>query len=387
MTRVYWVVLLLVGLLSWPGCGGPTGPADGQEGDGDQQAEAVEPDDPAAVEALQAAASGLKRDGDGFVVEVDFRGAAVDDDTLAHLAGLQRLQKLTLTDIKPRQIESVESGDLIDRPMSDAGLAVLADKTTLRHLDLRGCPITNAALEHVAGLTDLQSLRLSGENGKTMVDDDGLAQLAGLTGLKVLALDFLFVSDEGIAQLDRLKNLKELYLKATSVGDELLAALPQYPQLKKLRVSQTGITDDGLAHLAKLPQLVELDLSECGQLSDGGMPHLSGLTNLVRLNLWRVNITDDGVAHLAGLINLEWLNLDNTLLSDAGLEHLAGMTQLEFLHLGSTGVTDAGMRSLEPLSSLKDLRVTRTGVTADGVAELKNKLPEVKIQLVYIPGQ
>ena len=62
------------------------------------------------------------------------------------------------------------------------------------------------------------------------------------------------------------------------------------------------------------------------------------------------------------------------------------MKQLEFLHLGSTAVSDVGLKFLAPLTALKDLKVTRTAVTEAGVEELKQQLPDTKIQLKYLVG-
>jgi len=325
-----------------------------------------------AVAALKTSGAQLKHDGDGAVVEVSFRGTSVGDDALEPLASLPRLRSLLLN----------------DTAITDAGLATLGTIATLENLDLRGCAVSNDGMAHLAGLKKLRGLKLAGSEGKTTVDDDGLAALAELTELKAVALDKLWVSEVGLAHLKNSRKLEELYLAGTLVGDETPALLAEhFPRLKKLRISQTGLCDAGMDGLANLKALESLDISECASLSDAGMEPLAELTNLAWLNLWRAPVTDAGVAHLAGLVNMRWLNLDNTQLTDAGLVHLKGMTQLEFLHLGSTAVSDAGMPALEPLVSLKDLKVTRTAVTAKGVEKLRETLPETVIQLKYIQGQ
>jgi Leucine-rich repeat (LRR) protein len=333
--------------------------------------EPAKTDDPSAVEALSKTASELKRDDDGFVIEVSFRGTTIGDDALKPLLGLRRVRSVLLN----------------ETPITDNGLATIGRLLTLTNVDLRGCKVSNAGIAHLAGLSRLRGLKLTGKDGAATVDDDGLDAIAKLTSLKALALDHLWVSEEGLAKLKGLERLEELYLAQTVVGDEALALFTQFPRLRKLRISQTQITSKGLSHLSKLDQLEDLDLSENGQLDDEGMAPLAGLKQLKRLNLWRVPITDAGVAHLKGLTNLQWLNLDNTQLSDAGLEYLREMKQLTFLHLGSTAVTDAGLEDLESLTALKDLKITRTAVTVDGVTKLKKKLPDTEIQLKYIEGQ
>ena len=180
-----------------------------------------------------------------------------------------------------------------------------------------------------------------------------------------------------------LEGLEELYLAGTLVGDESAGVLVQFAKLRKLRLSQTQFGDSGLEQLKSITTLVELDVSENSLITDAGMAHVSEMTSLQKLNLWRVQVSDAGLEPLGKLKNLLWLNLDNTLASDAGLPALSGMSRLEFLHLGSTAVTDQGLVHLEGLTSLKDLRVTRTNVTESGVAGLQKKLPGAAIQLKY----
>jgi hypothetical protein len=332
---------------------------------------APEPDDAGSVSALEEAGAKLKKDGDGLVIEVDFRGTTVGDSALEHLAGLRRVRSVLLN----------ETG------VTDAGMATVGKVATLQNVDLRGCTISNAGLEPLAALSELKALRLSGESGTTSVDDDGMKHVAKMKNLKALLLDFLWISEVGLEQLAGLDKLEELYLAKTLVGDDALATMSQFPRLKKLRISQCQFENEGLAHLAKVTTLEDLDLSENNSINDAGMPHLSGLKKLKRLNLWRTYVGDPGVENLAGLTAMEWLNLDNSQISDDCLKHLSGMSKLSFLHLGSTLVSDSGLPALEGLTSLKDLKVTRTAVTEEGVAALKKKLPNTEIQLRYIAGE
>ncbi|MCA9246171.1 MAG: hypothetical protein KDA42_03620, partial [Planctomycetales bacterium] len=288
---------------------------------------AAEADDPSAITALNKLATSLKHDDDGFVIEVNFRGAQIDDAALAHLAGLARIKSVLLN----------------DTAISDDGLKTIGQLTTLANLDLRGCKVSNDGMAHLVGLDKLRALRLSGQSGATTVDDDGMQSIGKLTALVALPLDFLWVSEEGLAKLDGLKNLEEIYLARTLVGDDAMKELQRFPKLKRLRISQTSVTGAGLEHLAPIKTLVDLDLSENSQLDDAGLAPLADMKQLTKLNLWRVAMTDEGAAHLAGLTRLEWLNLDNTQLTDAGLPYLAGMAKLSFLHLGSTSVSDDGL--------------------------------------------
>ncbi|MFT5093491.1 MAG: hypothetical protein ACI93T_002320 [Porticoccaceae bacterium] len=371
------ILLLAIAASLISGCK-PTAAPTGSSTPGTDSSETVtvpkvapEPDDAGSVSALEEAGAKLKKDGDGLVIEVDFRGTTVGDAALENLAGLRRVRSVLLN----------------ETAVTDAGMATVGKVTTLQNVDLRGCTISNAGLEPLTALPELKALRLSGESGVTSVDDDGMVHVAKMKNLKALLLDFLWISEVGLEQLAGLDKLEELYLAKTLVGDDALAMMSQFPRLKKLRISQCQFENAGLAHLTKVTTLEDLDLSENNSINDAGMPHLSGLTKLKRLNLWRTYVGDPGVESLAGLTAMEWLNLDNSQISDDCLKHLSGMSKLSFLHLGSTLVSDAGLPALNGLTALKDLKVTRTAVTEEGIAELKKSLPDTEIQLRYIAGR
>ncbi|RMF40609.1 MAG: hypothetical protein D6753_11395 [Planctomycetota bacterium] len=328
--------------------------------------------DPAeAIAALEASGARLKRSDDGLVTDCDLRGVDLEDalaESLVQLRGLRRLY--------------ADRGGF-----SREGWEQIGGISTLELLDLRGVSLDNAALAAlVRDLPRLRALRLSGQNGATTVDEEGMAPLANCPQLRALALDHLWIGQPGLQKLVDLPHLAELYLAGTLVDDPALETLSKINTLRKLRLAQTAITADGLQHLTALP-LEDLDISECSQVFDPAMKPVGKMVTLQRLNLWRDAITDAGVAHLANLVNLQWLNLDNTQLSDDGLEHLSNMSRLEFLHLGSTLVSDAGMPRLYGLKSLKDLKVTRTAVTEEGVKGLIEAIPGLKVQLKYVAGQ
>ena len=73
--------------------------------------------------------------------------------------------------------------------------------------------MTDAGLQHLAGLTRLEWLELS----QTQVTDAGLQHLAGLTGLRRLDLSQTQVTDAGVAALRKAK--PSLKLELDSRGD------------------------------------------------------------------------------------------------------------------------------------------------------------------------
>jgi hypothetical protein len=108
--------------------------------------DATAQDSAEAIKSIEAAGGTIKRDKEGNVSEVSFRGTKIDDVPLAYLAGFSKLRSVLLNDTK----------------ITDAGLATLGKFTTLYNLDLRGCKITNAGIDLLTQLDKLRALRLSG---------------------------------------------------------------------------------------------------------------------------------------------------------------------------------------------------------------------------------
>ena len=325
--------------------------------------EARADDPPGTVKLLEQAGGQLKRNADGGITDVRLQGPAPTEELLEALSTLPQLRSLVLAETET----------------SDQQLAVIGRLSRLRNLDLRGCPIGNAGLAQLVGMTDLAAIRFSGESGATTVDDAGMMHLAKLPSLRTVMLDFLWVSEEGLALLTPLRDLTELTLAQTLIGDESLPIVARFTKLRRLRLARTPVTGAGLMSLTGLGELRDLDLSECASLDDAAVEPVGQLQSLQRLNLWRVPIGDAGVARLQSLTRLQWLNIDNTLLSDAGLEALTGMERLETLHLGSTAVSNAGVPMLEKLTSLRELFLARTAVDEVGITQLQKALPRTRI--------
>jgi hypothetical protein len=116
--------------------------------------------------------------------------------------------------------------------VTDAGLEHLKGLTQLEWLDLMDTPVTDAGLEHLKGLTQLQELYLGG----TKVTDAGLDYLKGLTQLRTLYLGNTPVTDAGLEHLSGLTQLQFLCLENTQVTDEGAKRLQQ--ALPKCRIER-----------------------------------------------------------------------------------------------------------------------------------------------------
>jgi len=225
------------------------------------------------------------------------------DAGIAHLAALKNLEILNLQNASK---------------MTDIGALSISQLKKLHTLNLQMAPISNAGLAHLAqlpGLTDLDLTMCDGINA------DGLQSLGERTTLKQLHLAWgTEVSPQGMACLNKLVKLEVLNLTNCKKFDDAAAAfLRFFVNLEHLLLFETDITDASLVHIGTLVHLKSLNL---------------GLTT----------ITAAGLAHLAGLVHLEELDVHGTKVSDASLVHLFGMKNLTKLEV--SGVTQEGAAAL-----------------------------------------
>jgi Leucine-rich repeat (LRR) protein len=225
----------------------------------------------------------------------------ISDEGFRHLAPLKKLQLLRLH----------------NGTMTDAGLAVLKDKTEMRELSLWRCRrLTGNGLKYLAGMKRLKHLDLRRCDAVT---DEGLPFLAGHTQLEVLDMSVMpRFTDRGFRQLKRLTKLRRLGITRTGIRD--LSIIAGFKQLESLNVPK------------------EIDESQLG--------HIAGLTKMQRLSLEVCHVTDKGLANLRNLKQIEWLDVHKTRISDRGIETLKTLPRLRYVHLSDTLVTAEGVDDL-----------------------------------------
>jgi len=225
----------------------------------------------------------------------------ISDEGFRHLAPLKKLQLLRLH----------------NGTMTDAGLAVLKDKTAMRELSLWRCRrITGKGLKYLAGMKRLKHLDL---RHCESITDEGLLFLAGLTELEVLDMSVMpKFTDRGFRRLKRLTNLR------------------------RLGITRTGIRD--LSIVAGFKQLESLNVPK--EIDEAQLRHIAGLTKMQRLSLEVCHVTDKGLANLNNLKQIEWLDVHETKISDRGIETLKTLPRLRYVHLSDTLVTAEGVDDL-----------------------------------------
>ncbi len=169
--------------------------------------------------------------------------------------------------------------------------------------------------------------RLDGRISTKSIGPDWLRRIVGESRMNMfdppveVDLTGSEVTDAELECLVRLNNLESLALDGTRLTDAGLTVVGGLTRLKNLSLANTPVTDAGLIKLKGLKDLERLNL-ERTQVTDEGLVHLKGLTNLRRLSLEGPQFTDAGLEHLKSLSNLSFLTLFNSQVTPHGARSL-----------------------------------------------------------------
>jgi hypothetical protein len=240
------------------------------------------------------------------------------------------------------------------RRVRDQGLFGLTSLMGLHTLNLCGVPLTDVGMAHVAKISSLVCLDLTGCD---LITVKGVWKLVALDLLETLTLDQcvkVSLVNRGLPQFAKLRALELaevgidlLYPSIFTAALETLdaSACPRLiiknlrwcradPRLKVLRLPRcASVGPSSLEELAHLPRLRELDLSDNAQITDECVQILARLP-LVTLNLSNCSdITDQALGMLSVSPTLTGLNVSGCdLITDAGLQSLSlsGLKHLDF---------------------------------------------------------
>ncbi len=282
----------------------------------------------AAEWAIQAKAKGMSILVDGIRVEIGEGGKLPDGPFTVIGIDLSLCGGVTDdgTD-RLKLLENIRSLNLLWTPIKK--LEFLDEMKNLESLQLGGTKINDESLAHVKGLKKLQLLFLQGNYSEVDITDAGLENLKGLAELRLLEIYGTKATDVGIDHLRGLLNLEYIAVGARGDGsgtseitDKGLAIIASFPNLRQLKIHQTHITDAGLEQCTKkLPNLHLLQLYET-EITDAGLQYIKQLPALKKLYLGSAKITSAGLEHLKALSNLEELYLVGTKTTDAVVQSL-----------------------------------------------------------------
>jgi Leucine Rich repeat len=237
------------------------------------------------------------------------------------------------------------------RRLGDVGLRQLRHTKTIRSLELRETAVTGPGLEVLGELAHLESLVLLDRD----IGPEGLEHLAPLSKLALLELSGP-IEDPSMKGLGKLVGLRTLRLSHPQIDDRIAPELATLVRLEWLDLGGTAITDEGLVALTGLTQLKTLHLHHT-RITNRGLAHLAKLTALEELTLHSTDVVDEGVGHLAALGQLQTLRLDRTLVTNAAIDTLVQLQGLRRLNLAHTVVTATGVDRLRGLPALEVLEL------------------------------
>ncbi len=232
------------------------------------------------------------------------------------------LETITVLDVPNADIESLEgiqalaslrTLNLESNAITD--VSPLASLRSLETLNLQNNAIIDLDAIKLGTLSDVDSLReLNLRHNVLRPNPDDRNYQYRMTDISVLAmltqLERLILRDNHIEDITPLSNLRNLHLLDISqnpLADTTLSALSGLFRLEHLNVRETGITD--ISVLTSLPSLTYLNLHS--NVDIASLAPLASLGELRTLILRNVPV-EEGIVHLSGLTNLRRLNLRNT---------------------------------------------------------------------------
>ena len=284
-----------------------------------------------ATDWIESLGGSVTKDAHGVVTGVNLRGSWVTDTDLRKLAEYPAVTTidLSLTHISDEGLAELKNlrnvTDLnlyYSEYITDQGVASIKDWKKLKRLNLHGTKCSDTALEHIAGITSLESLDV----GSTLMTDVGLERLTTLSNLKELTMGGNELGDAGLQALRQLPTLTYLDLSGRQGTDKNvwtiamstagLDAVLSLHNLRELRigcyainvgieekkfaeVSATAVLPEWLDRMrAQLPNLQTVRFQGCGKIDDASIKTLSGMPNLKEADLRGTGVTEKGAAAL-----------------------------------------------------------------------------------------
>ena len=297
-------------------------------------------------------------------------------------------------------------------PYTAAFIEHLGHISSLESLSVVATAFEESSLDAILKLKRLKFLRIevraSPNPGDTALEK--LSQLATFPDLKSLSLHYFSkATDAGLEHLAGLKNLESFSFRGNVAG-HAFAKFEGWTNLKSIAFHGNAIDDEGLGHICeRFPNLESLNLIHARVLTDASAVHLQKLKKLKSIILngakmtaaWHANLSAlpleslsvsqgnslpvaEAIAGAKTIPTLRRFALDGKTLTDADLTALASMSQLESLSLGDIDLPDARIPRLQAFAHLKTLTLIRygQGYPEETQAKIKGLLPKVDVKFV-----
>lgn len=286
--------------------------------------------------------------------QLDIAHAKLNDKAMLDLRQISRLESLYLpysgiTDegfkhiAQLNNLRYLRSNSSSGSPLTDKSLYSIGTLTNLEELGIAGKGFTDEGMKHIAKLTKLKRLSLFRAG---QVTNKGLIELASLKSLNYLSLSCR-VPISALKSFNNLKNLYFLSLRNIHQDNSVLD-ISGLINLERLRLSLSyerkgksviyePFQNEDLKCLSKLHRLQTLTLAGAG-INNEGISNISGLTNLIHLNIicpGETQINDDSLKYLTNMKRLYEINIRDGHFTDKALNYLVGLPSLSRLELTS----------------------------------------------------
>jgi len=296
-------------------------------------------------------------------------------------------------------------------PYDAAFVEHLGHIPTLETVSIVVTMLEESSLDALLKLNRLKSLRIEKRGGPALADT-ALAKLQQLTtfpDLRSLALHYSTATDAGLEQLAGLKNLESFSFRGNLAG-HAFAKFEGWTNLKSIAFHGNAIDDEGLGYICeRFPNLESLNLIHARVLTDASAVHLmklpklksilingpkitaAWLKNVNHLPIESLNIAQGAVTPAAEIIatiksipTLRRLNFEGKSFTDADLASLAAATRITELSVSGLELPDARLPQLQAFSFLKSLTLALygKGYPPETQAKIKALLPMVEVKFV-----
>ncbi len=346
-------------------------------------------------------------------------GNGVTDDGLTAIAGLAKLESISLSGTK----------------VTDEGLSVLTRLPSLQAVGIESSQITDAGLRHFAEIRQLKGLGI----GSSQITDRGVEALLKCPSLQSLHVADTKITAAGLARLNSLPTLKMLSVNASQLTADSSEALSGLQMLTVMGAGDRPAVIRGLNQLTMLwfegvevlqiepgslaglktlhlrnvgpqamravfenfPSMTQLTYLEISPgwnpdgsirtdrpvpVDDGLMARVEHLSLLEQI--WidpSARVTDAGIARLGKLKHLKRVILAGLPITDAGAATLASLPELEFAQLSNTQISNAGMVKFKDLKHLKQLYLNNTLADQGAAMALQAERPATEFQAHRFP--
>jgi 6-phosphogluconolactonase len=304
-----------------------------------------------------------------------------------------------------------DSRDKKADPYDAAFIEHLGHIPTLENLSVVVTALEESSLDPLLKLDNLNSLRIEKRLGNGPGDTAlaKLSQLATFPELKSLSLHYFKATDAGLEHLAGLKNLESFSFRGHLAG-HAFAKFEGWTDLKSIAFHGNGIDDQGLGYICEqFPNLESLNLIHARELTDASAVHLPKLKKLTNVKINGPKVTaawlrtleqlpidslllgdgvntpaSEAITTLQALPGLRRLNFYCKSITDADLALLASLTQLEELHFEGLDLSDDRLPQLQAFSFLNriTLALRPKGHPPETQAKIKALLPDVELKFV-----